>query len=87
MELLPTYTTVYCNNSKFSCLQAKNTKAITSKKPKATSDENNVKQQGRLKPKVGEKTKRDAESSPKEAPAKKRSVFGDITNVTDFLIC
>ena len=35
-----------------------------------------------LKSKVAEKTKRANESSPKEAPAKKRSVFGDLTNVS-----
>ena len=35
---------------------------------------------------VGEKAKRVGQTSPKDAPAKKRSAFGDITNVSPAII-
>ena len=35
---------------------------------------------------VGEKAKRVSQNSPKDAPAKKRSAFGDITNVSPAII-
>ncbi|XP_065056730.1 G2/mitotic-specific cyclin-B3-like [Rhopilema esculentum] len=65
----------------------RNTKGSTAKNARAgmvnkgtSLDENAL--VTNLKSKVAEKTKRANESSPKEAPAKKRSVFGDLTNAS-----
>ena len=64
-----------------SLLQQKNAKAVSAKMKNMATDENRVTQQ-----KVAEKTKRIVGNSPKEAPARKRSAFGDITNVNIWMI-
>ena len=66
------------------CFQTQNSKAVTSK---TTINENDLIQIGCGKVQGAEKTKRAHEASPKEAPAKKRSVFGDITNVFSLISC